>query len=380
MLLKNGKVLNKDFTFQNLDILIDEGKIVSLYNCGEGHPADDTIDLHGLMVLPGLVDIHTHGCAGFDTMDGSYTALNTVSKFMAKNGVTSFLPTTITENKETIAKAFANVNETVQKGTEGARIIGINMEGPYFSSKYKGAHNENYLKDPSTQELLELQKTSGNLIKIISIAPEKPGAMDFIKNLSQNGIVISLGHTGCDYETAMSAIENGATHITHMFNGMVGLHHREPGLIGAAFDKNLTVELICDGNHVHPAIIRMLYKTVGSDQIVLISDSIRGAGLEDGVYDFGGQTMTVEKGIATLKGGTLAGSTATLLHCVKKAVEFGLPLHDAVKMATINPARVIGVDQTIGSIEQGKHADLIIVNDKLEIFYTILQGKIISKQ
>ncbi|MBZ4645462.1 MAG: NagA [Clostridia bacterium] len=379
MLLKNASVLNGVFAFSNLDIEVNNGKIDNLYIQNEYNTTnhDEVLDLSGYRILPGFIDIHTHGCAGYDTMDATYEALNNMSRFMAMNGVTSFLPTTMSETYQSIKNAFLNIRNTIDKGVEGADIVGIHMEGPYFSKQYKGAQNEKFLRLPSITDVTELQELSGRNIRIISIAPEIDGAMEFIKEVSKDNIVISLAHTGADYDTALKAIEYGAKHATHLFNGMAGLNHRAPGIIGAVLDSGLSVELICDGIHLHPAIIRLVYKLAGADKIVLISDSMRAAGLKDDKYDLGGQEIIVKDGVARTKDGNIAGSTVTLLQCLKKVVEFGIRLEDAVKMVTINPAKVIGVDKYKGSIQQGKDADLVVINDRFEVVYTFVKGKVV---
>jgi len=380
MLLKNGRVLNSNFTFETLDILISEGKISDLYSSCKAIYGNEAkvLDLTGLTVLPGLIDIHTHGCNSYDTMDATYEAINAMSEYQAKNGVTSFMPTTMTESITSLKNALTNIYKAVQKGVKGANIPGVYMEGPYFSKKYKGAQNEKYLKSPSFDEFKELQEACGNMIRIVSIAPELEGAMEFIKKVSELGITVSMGHTEADYNTAVKAIENGVSHVTHLFNAMPPFHHREPRVVGAAFDKKISVELICDGIHLHPSVIRTAIKAVTPEKSLLISDSMRATGLNDGLYNFGGQVINVENEIARTETGALAGSTTPLFYCVKKAVEYGIRLEDAVKMASINPARQIGADKYTGSIEIGKDADLVVINDRFEIVYTFVKGVLIG--
>ncbi len=379
MLLKNARVLNSLFKFSNSDISINNGKIENIYIPDEYDFADydEVIDLSGLTILPGLIDIHTHGCMGYDTMDASDEALETMSKFMVSTGVTTFLPTSMSGDYNWLEEVFTNIKSVMDKGIAGANIAGIHMEGPYFSPHYKGAQNERFLRLPSRNELFKLQTVSGGNIKIVSMAPELEGSFEFIDEAVKQGIVVSLGHTGADYDTAVSAVEYGASHVTHLFNAMAAFQHRAPGLIGAAFDKNMTLEIICDGVHLHPAVVRAVYKIAALDKIVFVSDSIRATGLSDGSYDLGGQEIYVKKGVARIKNGTIAGSTATLLYCIKKAVGFGIKLEDAVRMATINPAKVIGLDANKGSIQQGKDADLLVINDNFELIYTFVNGKLV---
>ena len=368
MILKNGTVLNEHFDFVNEDLMLD-GSIISK-SSSDGEVTDCT----GCYIVPGLIDIHTHGAMGFDNMDTSFSAVDTISEFMAKNGVTTYLPTLITQSRENMKKSAANIGAAEKRGVCGAKIGGIYMEGPYFSVKHKGAQNEEYLRKPSVTEFDEINAASGNLIKIIAIAPELEGAAEFIRE-KRGRVKISIGHTDADYETAKSAIDCGVTGITHIFNGMRGFHHREPNVIGAAVDSGVLCECICDGFHISPTGIRFLYKAVGGDRMVLISDSLRAAGMADGEYELGGQKFFVSDGRAKLSDGTIAGSTARLSECVKKAVEFGLPINTAFKAATLNPAKAAGLDAEIGSIKIGKKADLLILNKDLSIKSVIINGR-----
>lgn len=367
MILKNGTVLNDNFIFEKKDLFI-ENSIISKEATGE------VIDCTGKFIIPGLIDIHTHGVAGFDNMDCSFSAINTIAHYMARHGVTTFLPTIITNSIDKMSKAAENIKKAREKGVNGANIGGIYMEGPYFSKKYKGAQNEKYLKNPDTEEFDKINEISGNLIKVISLAPELDGAIDFIDREKDN-VKIAIGHTDAGYETAINAIKHGATDITHIFNAMRGFHHREPNVVGAGVDTDVFCECICDGFHLSKTTINMLYKAVGSDRLVLISDSLRATGMADGEYELGGQKFTVVNGQAKLPDGTIAGSTARLMDCVKKAIEFGIKKEDAIKMATLNPAKAAGIDHITGSIKEGKRADLLIVDDKLNIRNVIVNGE-----
>jgi N-acetylglucosamine-6-phosphate deacetylase len=283
----------------------------------------------------------------------------------------------MTQSHDTMASALQNIKNYRCEKHSGAKIAGVYLEGPYFSQKYKGAQNPEYIRNPSVEEFNEFQEISGNCIKVISLAPETEGAQDFINKVSKN-ITVAVGHTDSDYDTAMQAIKNGATDFTHTFNGMRGIHHREPNAVGAAFDTDAYCECIGDGIHIHQAIIRLLYKVKGRDRLIFISDSIRPAGLADGEYSSGGQKVCVTDGKAYLEGGVLAGSTTYLLKCVKNAVKFGIPLNDAVKAASLNPARAAGISDTVGSLSVGKQADILVLNKELEIQHIILDGKIIK--
>lgn len=388
MILKNALVLNHKFKFEKLDIFVDEGKIKALFlrdsfkkqDFSWCRPSNDPeVDLKGFYVLPGLIDIHIHGSAGHDTMDSSYEALDHISNHLAQNGITSFLASTMSESYKKIENAVSNVKKAIDIGVNGAQILGIYMEGPYFSKNYKGAQNDIFFTPPCVEQFKKLQEISKNNIKIISIAPELEGAIDFIKEISSfSNVVISLGHTGADYDTCIKAILNGATHATHLFNGMAPLNHRNPGVAGAILEKKLSVELICDGIHIHPCIIKLMYKLLGRDKIVLISDSMRACGLKDGIYKLGGNSVLVENGVARTIEGSIAGSTSTLFACVKNAINMGIKPQDAFRMASLNPAKVIRADHFKGSIKEGKDADFIITDKDFNLINTIIRGKAVN--
>lgn len=340
-----------------VDIEVENGKIEYI-----GKSDKDGIDLGGNDVFAGLVDIHSHGCVGYDTMDGKY--LNEMSVYEARSGITSWYPTTVTMDEQTIKRA---VNVVIGK-TDGANILGFHLEGPYVSKKYKGAQNEDFIRKPDIEEFKRFEN-----IKVVTIAPEMPGAMEFIKKC---GARVSIGHTEADYDTAIKAIEAGATCLTHTFNAMPPLHHREPGVIGAAVEKNIYVEVISDGLHLHPSVVKMLYKIFGKDRMILISDSMRGTGMPDGEYDLGGQMMSVKSGVARTPDGSIAGSTTNLFGCVKRAIEFGIPRADAYYMASATPSEYMGVDK--GIIETGRDADFIVVDKDDNLIMTVVGGNVIG--
>lgn len=352
MIYKNA-LINDEIT----DIETSDGKIINI-----GKNDADGFDLGGKKVYPGLVDIHTHGSVGYDTMDGD--GLCKMSQYLAKNGVTAWLPTTMTVSMDKIKSV---VNAQLPQNC-GAEIMGFHMEGPYISPKRKGAQNEKYIKAPDINEFNELQN-----IRKVTIAPELPGSMEFIK---QCKTTVSLGHTDADYECASEAFKSGAKCLTHTFNAMPGLHHRDPGPIGAAVDNDAYVEVICDGLHIHKSVIMMLYRTFGADRMVLISDSMRATGLCDGEYEFGGQMITVKDSVARTEEGAIAGSTTNLMGCVKKAIEFGIPAGDAFKMASETPAKLINVKK--GRLLPGYDADFIVVDDDLNVITTVVGGEVVS--
>lgn len=338
------------------DIISENGKIKKICRTDEAG-----VDLKGAKVFPGLIDVHTHGCVGFDTMDGD--RLSEMSEFLAKNGVTSFLPTTMTVDMEKIKNV---VNADLPR-TKGAQILGFHLEGPYISKNRKGAQNERFIKNPDLEEFGALKN-----VKMVTIAPELPGSLDFIEKC---GAVVSIGHTEADYGETSLAIERGAKCLTHTFNAMPGIHHRAPGPIGAAVDENIYVQVICDGLHLHKSVVKMLYRTFTSERMVLISDSMRATGLKDGEYEFGGQQVTVSDSVARLSDGSIAGSTSTLLQCVKKAIEFGIPEEEAFAMASKTPAELIGLNK--GRLEEGYDCDLIAVDEDYNILTTVINGVVL---
>ncbi len=328
---------------------------VSIKNFAQG----EDIDAEGNRIIPGLIDIHTHGCVGMDTMDADFAPM---CRFYASHGTTSFLPTTMTMEYDDLQKVC-----NAKTDFPGAQILGFHFEGPYISAKYKGAQNEAHIKDPSVSEFSKFKN-----VKMMTLAPEKQGAVEFIKEVSPD-CIISIGHTDCDYETAISAIENGANCLTHIYNAMPPMHHRNPGPIGAAVEKQIYAQIICDGIHISKPVVLATYKMFGADKLVLISDSIISAGLPDGDYVAGGLPIKLKDGVARLCDGTIAGSSATLLECVKKAIEFGIPFCDAVKMASETPANLLGIKK--GKLEVGYDADLLILDDELDIKKVIIGGE-----
>lgn len=337
-----------------VDIEIVDGKFSKIGKLdGEG------VDFGGKKIYPGLIDIHSHGVIGFDTMEGH---LPEMAKYYLEHGTTTWYPTTMTMSEEDI---IAACDERI-KGIGGANIPGFHMEGPFINVKYKGAQNAKYVIPP-TMELFNKCKS----IKLVTIAPEVEGSMKFIRECPA---VVCLGHTDTDYDTAMAAFDAGAKCLTHTYNVMPGMHHRKPGPIPAGADAGAYAQLICDGVHVHPAMVRLLIKLYGTDRVVLISDAMRATGLGDGAYDFGGQTITVTDGKAYTEGGNLAGSTATLLDCVRCAISFGIPEEDAVKMATAVPAELMGLNK--GRIAVGYDADFIIVDDDFNLVKAVARGEL----
>lgn len=340
------------------DITVENGTITAIAPASKKTAG---MDCSGLSVIPGLVDMHTHGCVGYDTMDAHFEEM---SVFLAQNGTTSWLPTTMTMDYESIRRVTEASREV-----SGAQILGFHMEGPYINEKRKGAQNGKFIKNPDLAEFLSLDG-----MKVVTIAPELEGSEEFIKEC---GALVCIGHTDADYDTCIKAIEAGANCLTHTFNAMPGIHHRNPGPIGAALEKNIYAQAITDGLHLHPAIVLLLYKAFGPERMVIISDAMRATGLGDGTYEFGGQDITVKDGVARTLDGAIAGSTSTLWQCVKRAASFGVPFEDAVRMATRTPADMIGEPKK-GRIEVGADADLLLLDANLEIERVMIAGHFIE--
>ncbi len=337
--------------------------------------AADAVDLGGAKVIPGLVDIHTHGNSGADFSDGDIDGLARMARFLARQGVTAFAPTSMTLPYDALAAAFAAAAELRRRAPAGcARIAGIHMEGPFFSEKKKGAQNADYLKKPDFEAFRQLYEGCGGLVRIADVAPELDGAEDFVRRASKL-CRVSVAHTDADYDQARAAFEAGATHLTHLFNAMPPIHHRSPGVIGAASEReNVAAELICDGLHVHPSAVRMAFRLFPG-RICLISDALRCCGMPDGEYALGGQRVFLKGGVARLADGTIAGSAATLADCLRNAVRFGIPEDEAVRAATLLPARAIGADGEIGTIEPGKRADFAVCSDALDVRRAFIGGE-----
>lgn len=373
MLLKNAKIFNEEFELVKQNITINGEKIAAI---DETACADEVLDLAGYTVLPGLIDMHIHGCAGRDTGEATPDALEAMSQCLVRRGVTSFCPTSMTLSAEELGKIFANVAACKQT-VGGAYIHGVNMEGPYIAMSKKGAQNGAYVRNPDKEEFLRLYNDCGGVIKVVDIAPECEGAEEFVKEV-QPICPVSIAHTAAGYDEACAAIEWGVRHVTHLYNAQSGLTHRSPGVVGAVFDKTreygVRAELICDGFHIHPAALRIAFAQLGEDNSVIISDSMCAAGHVDGEYDLGGQTVYVKDGKALLADGTIAASTSNVYEELKNVISFGIPLKQAVKSATINPARAIRVDNETGSIAVGKNADLLVVDDDFNIVLVIVKG------
>ena len=362
MIIKGGKVFQEDGSFLEQALYINDHRLVDK---AEYQDDEKVIDAEGLLVLPGLVDIHSHGAAGEDFSDGNPEGLKKILQYEKRCGITSYCPTSMTFPKERLRQIFASIKGAQTE--EGAKVVGINMEGPFLDPAKKGAHGEKWIAAPDVAFVRELNQDVDGLVRLVTLAPNMDGAEEFIKEMHEE-VCISLGHTAADYDCASRAMKLGAHHVTHLYNAMQPFGHRAPGLIGAAMDDpECMVELICDGYHIHPSAIRAAFRLFGPERVILISDSMRAAGMENGTYELGGQEVTVKDRKAVLKDGTLAGSATNLYGCMCKAIEFGIPLEQAIMAATANPARSIGIFDRVGSIRIGKQADLLLVSENLEL-------------
>lgn len=362
----NGLVFREEGAFEPATVYLCGDRIVSkeAYSASD---ADETMtDAEGCYVIPGLTDIHFHGCMGSDCCDGTEEAFRVITEYELRQGVTSVTPATMTMSEEVLTGICRTAKDF--SFPDGADFCGLYMEGPFISPAKKGAQNEKYVHAADTGMLQRLQQASGGLIRTVTIAPETEGSMEFIQK-NKDSINISLAHTCADYDTAREALACGASQLTHTYNAMMPFSHRAPGPIGAAADSShCMAELICDGVHVHPAAVRTTFKIFGHDRIILISDSLRATGLEDGEYELGGQTFLVRGNLAKLPDGTIAGSVTNLMDCVRKTVlEMGIPLASAVKCAAVNPAKAVGIYQDYGSLAPGKYANIVLLNQDLSL-------------
>lgn len=358
MLFQNAFIFKDDGTFQKGDIAVQNGRF-SDPTTTEG----DVADLEGKYVIPGLIDIHSHGNSGADFSDANFDGLVRMARYLLKNGITSFSPASMTLPEEQLKAAYVTAIRLRDEKPEWASAIrGITMEGPFFNPAKKGAQNADFLRLPDYDLFSRLNETADGMIRIVCVAPELPGAIPFIKKASQL-CTVSVAHTMATYDEAKAGFEAGASHVTHLFNAMPPLAHREPGVIGAAAENSkVTAELITDGIHIHESAVRAAFALFGKERMVLVSDSMMACGMANGEYMLGGQKVFVNGRKATLSDGTIAGSATHLYDCMRTAISFGIKPEDAIRAATINPARVIGADKEVGSLTIGKIADFVVCN------------------
>ena len=368
MRITGGQVFDLKNGFLHRDVCFD-GQLL------ERSSADGQIyDAAGCYVIPGLTDLHFHGCMGADFSDADAEGLETMAKYELSRGVTQICPAGMTLLEEQLIKVCTVAADHRDANKPGAELVGINLEGPFLSMAKKGAQNGDWLHKPDVAMYRRLAEAGRGLVKLVSLAPEEPGAMEFIDELKDE-VVISVAHTTADYDTALEAYRRGAREATHLFNAMPPFSHRAPGVVGAAFDSpRCRVELICDGVHIHPSVVRVVFSLFGADRVVLISDTMRAAGMPDGDYTLGGQAVKVSGKYATLADGTLAGSVTDLMSCMKTAVSFGIPLADAVRAAAVNPAQVLGIFDRCGSLEAGKNANAVVLDADLNVKAVFFRG------
>ena len=368
---RNAVIYRDDFTFRSGGFTVNGRVFQSFEEDGDG------VDLQGDYVIPGLIDLHFHGNSGEDFSVTDFEGLTRIARYLAKHGITSFAPASMTLPEAVLKTAYENAVRFRDVQPEGvARILGINMEGPYFSREKKGAQAEEHLRTPDLAMFERLYEASGGLVKIVCIAPELPGAFDFIEKV-KGKCTVSIAHTTADYETAKQAVAVGATQVTHLYNAMPPFLHRAPGVVGAAAEaKQVMAELICDGVHVHESVIRATFSMFSAERIILVSDALSLLGMPEGEYRSGGLKVYMKNGAAVLEDGvTLAGSTTDLFQCMKKAISFGIKAEDAVRAATFNPARALGAEGKAGSIAPGKPADFVICDKEFNIKKCYIGGK-----
>lgn len=381
---KNVKIVLPGKVLYNKELIVSKGKIQSIVD--EVSTVDKLeggyrlVDGGGMFLSPGFIDIHNHGSLGFDIMDRSKEALNGIGSYHIKNGVTSYLGTVITSSYENMKAAIENIVDYENKDT--SKILAIHLEGPFFNREKKGAQNIDFIKDPDLGWIKNLLNISSGKLKMVSLAPELDRAREVIKYLKSKGVKVAIGHSSASYEEAKAAIDHGASIATHLFNGMRDFHHREPGLVGASLvDGRIYCELIYDRFHMHDAAVEIALKMKGYGKVILVSDAMRAAGLTDGEYELGGQAVWVKDGGARLESGTIAGSTLSLREAVYNMVKYlGVPINEAVRMASLNPAQALGFHKDIGSIEEGKRADLILFDKDINIKKVFSGGRELWKK
>jgi N-acetylglucosamine-6-phosphate deacetylase len=372
MLLSNAGICNGAFELVDADLEIEGGTIREILPRGARAGG---MDLSGLLVLPGFIDQHIHGCAGADTCDNDPDAFKTMSAYLATQGVTSFCATTMTVPFSRITGILDNARSFMDSDFSGASLAGVHLEGPYLSGGRSGVQNPDYIRKPDFEEFKSLADRYPGLIRIVDVAPETEGAADFIRNASKI-CTVSLSHSIADYDCARESFSEGISQVTHLFNAMTGINHRAPGAAAAVLDDGKAkAEIICDGLHVHPALLRMAFALLGEERTIIISDAMRAAGCPDGEYLLGDQTVRVVNGRTCFGDGRMAGSTTSIGREVRNLLSYGIPFGQVIRSATINPAVQIGMDSRIGSIEKQKIADLTVVDSDMNIRKVFVRGR-----
>ena len=376
MRVTGGQVFDLEQGFVARDICTDGTLLTAASGDGE------VLDAAGCYVIPGLVDVHFHGCVGEDFSDATPEGLQRIADFELSQGVTYICPAGMTLPEDQLTAICKNTAAHRAKNAGGAEVVGAHLEGPFLSTAKKGAQNGDFLHAPDVAMLRRLQEAAEGCVKLVTVAPEEPNGLEFVKAATEDGIHVSVGHTTADYDTASAAFVAGADHATHLYTGMPSLHHRTPGVIGAAFDApHVMPELICDGVHIHGSVVRLTFQLFGKERMILISDSLRATGMPDGQYPFGGQEIEVHGNRATIVGHpeTLAGSVTSLMGCLRQAVKFGIPLADAVRACSYNPARSIGIEDRTGTLEEGKEASFVLLDQEtLSIRAIVFKGALVK--
>ncbi|MGC4377782.1 N-acetylglucosamine-6-phosphate deacetylase [Fictibacillus sp. Mic-4] len=385
ILLLNGRIYAENDVFVNGYLIINEEKIIEIGKKPERlNVAEyDVIQLpEDSIVIPGMIDMHIHGAAGADTMDATTDALQTMAKVLPQEGTTSFLATTMTQEKGEIEKALQNAAKYINEHTAPgeAEVIGIHLEGPFLSPKRAGAQPPGQIIHPDVELFKKWQSLSDNHIKLVTLAPEEEGGLELTSYLKETGVIASIGHSDATYEEVVQGIEAGITHATHLYNGMRGVHHREPGVLGGVLmHDEITSEIIADGIHSRPEMVKFAYRNKGSEKMVLITDAMRAKCMGNGSFTLGGQDVTVQGNEARLADGTLAGSILKMKDAAKNMMEFtGCDIRDVIQMTSVNPAKELGIYDRKGSLLSGKDADIVVLNQEMDVLYTFCRGKLVT--
>ena len=382
IVLQNGIVHSEDKMYPGGFISFRDGKIQTVgQKKMDRIPCQEVIQLpDSYHVIPGMIDVHIHGADGADTMDGTYQSMKRIANVLPQEGVTSFLATTMTQTRDKIEYALQNAGQYLQSEQPNghAELLGVHLEGPFISANKSGAQPVEAIMKPDLQLFLRWQEIALESIKLVTIAPELEGSLEVIRYLSKHGVIASIGHSDATYEEVVKGIEAGASHVTHLFNGMRGLHHREPGVVGAALlHDELITELIADGIHIRPELVKLAYLQKGRERVILITDAMRAKCLGEGLYDLGGQKVTVQGGRAILYDGTLAGSVLKMMDAARNMIEYtGCSIQDVLYMTSVNPAKQLHLFNRKGSLSPGKDADLVVLDERLEVVMTYCRGQL----
>jgi N-acetylglucosamine-6-phosphate deacetylase len=383
VILQHGTIYAENQVIPNGYIKIDDGKIIEIGSLNQLPNTSEYQIINvpdNYSIIPGMIDVHIHGANGSDTMDATKEALDVMATTLPREGTTSFLATTMTEDADAIDKALQNASDYINslQSSGQAEIVGIHLEGPFIHKEKAGAQPIKHILQPNVDLFKKWQALADNHIKLVTLAPEQPGGSELLHYLKNQGIVASMAHSEATYDQAIEAIENGVSHITHLFNQMTGLHHRDPGIVGAAFlNKDVMVEIIADGIHVRPEMVKLSFNQITDERMILITDSMRAKWLENGVYDLGGQMVTVKDGKALLDEDTLAGSVLKMKDAFKNIQEFtNCTIKSAIKMTSENPAKQLNLFNRKGSIALGKDADIVVLDEQMDVFMTLCNGKI----